>query len=327
MDEENEMRQSPIIKTVSLAASAALLFILAAGPVLGSEKYEEKFEKTVALPKDGKVDINNISGNIVVTSWTQGDVKIEAVKSSQASSEAKAKENAGKVTIEVTTEGNVVRIETRYPKGGGFWSGHNVNVSVAYKLSIPQGAGLKAKNISGDIDAEGLGGPVDFDVVSGDIRLQKAAKGAECNSVSGNVEVNDVTGEVFLKSVSGDVKARQIKGSVEAESVSGELELTEVSEASTVRAKALSGGIVYRGSINKAGAYTLKSHSGNVEMFLPAASAFDFEASTFSGDVESDFELKVSGTVSAKEIRGVVNGGGATVKLSSFSGDIKLKKI
>jgi DUF4097 and DUF4098 domain-containing protein YvlB len=321
------MRHFPIARVAGLAAAAALLFSLAAGPVLASDKYEEKFEKTVALPKDGKVDISNISGNIAVTTWSQGDVRIEAVKSSRASSEAKAKENAAKVAIEVTTEGNILRIETKYPKTGGFWGGDSVNVSVEYKLSIPQWAGLKAKNVSGNIEAAGLGGPADLDVVSGDVVVRQAAKGAECNSVSGNVDVSDITGDVFLKSVSGDVKARRIKGSIEAESVSGELELVEVSEASVVRAKALSGGIVYRGSINKAGTYTLKSHSGEVEMFLPAASAFGFEASTFSGNIESDFKIATEDVhPSEKELRGVVNGGGATVKLSSFSGDIRLKK-
>jgi len=320
------MKHTPFQKTLSLAASLAVLFMLAAGVVRAADKFEEKFEKTVPLPKDGKVDISNISGQIKVTSWSQGDVKIEAVKYSDASSEAKAKENAAKVMIEVVTEGNVVRIETKYPKGGGVFGGESVNVSVEYKLTIPTEAALRAKNISGNIDVQGLGGHADLEVVSGDITLGNAGKGAECNSVSGDVTVTSVIGDVFVKSVSGDVRAREIKGSIDAESVSGELELTEVSEANAVRAKALSGGVIYRGSINKAGTYTIKSHSGDVEMLIPAASAFDFEASTFSGDIQSDFEITMSGRVSEKELRGVVNGGGATVKLSSFSGDIRLKK-
>ncbi len=321
------MKHTPLQKALSLAASLAVLFTLAAGTAAAAAKFQEKFEKTVPLPKDGKVDIGNISGEIVVGSWAQNDVRIEAVKYSEASSEAKAKENAAKVAIEVTTEGNVVRIVTKYPKSGGMFGGESVDVSVEYKLTIPQTAGLKAKNISGTIAAEGVGGPVDLDAVSGDIMLRGAAQGAECNSVSGDVTVIDVTGSVFLKSVSGDVKATQVKGSIEAESVSGGLELTEVSEASIVRAKALSGDIIYRGSVNKAGIYTLKAHSGAVEMYLPAASAFGFEASTFSGDIRSDFEIATEDLrESGKELRGVVNGGGATVKLSSFSGDIRLKK-
>jgi DUF4097 and DUF4098 domain-containing protein YvlB len=293
---------------------------------LAKEKYEEKFDKTVALAKDGKVEINNISGDITVASWNQDQVKIEAVKVSQASSLEKAKENAAKVTIEVVPEANVLRIETKYPKSGKFWGGDSVDVSVEYKLWIPEKAALKAINVSGDVLAEAIGGAAALKSVSGGIRLTKAAAGADCTSVSGGVEVADVTGNVFLKSVSGDVKASRVKGSVEAETVSGEVDLLDVSDAPTVRAKALSGGVRYRGVISKQGNYSLKSHSGDVVLYLPADSAFDFEAETFSGGVESDFEIKMMGKVSPREMSGSVNGGGAVLKLSSFSGDIKLKK-
>ena len=302
------MKHFNMTKTAALAASFLLLFAFSVSASAAKEKYEAKFEKTVALPKEGKVHISNISGGIEVRIWNQDQVKIQALKISQASSLDKAKENAAKVNIEVTEEGNVVRIETKYPKSNKFWGGDSVNVSVDYWLWIPEKAGLKANNISGNVDVEGPGGAVDLSAISGDL------------------EVTGVTGDVFLKSVSGDITARQIKGSIQAETVSGEIELMEVSEANTVRAKALSGEIVYRGSINRAGNYNLKSHSGGIEMFLPADAAFDFEAETFSGTIESDFEIKVTGKISPKEMRGVVNGGGASVKLSSFSGDIKLRK-
>jgi DUF4097 and DUF4098 domain-containing protein YvlB len=309
-------------KTGWLVVALLLVFSLAAA----KEKYEEKFDKTVALAKDGKVDISNISGDIAVLSWNQDQVKIEALKVSQASSLEKAKENAGKVTIEVVQEGNILRIETKYPKSDKFWGGESVNVSVDYKLWIPEKAALKANNISGEIAAEGIGGAAALKAVSGDVQLTKAAGGADCNSVSGNVTASDVTGSAFLKSVSGDIKADLIKGSVEAESVSGDVELMGVSEASSVRVKALSGDVLYRGAISRQGNYSLKSHSGDVTLYLPADSAFDFEAETFSGAIESDFEIKVMGKVSLKEMSGSVNGGGAVLKVSSFSGDIKLKK-
>lgn len=307
------------------ALALALLFLVFAFAT-AKEKFEEKFEKTVPLPKDGKVNISNISGDIEVATWEQDQVRIDALKISTADTAAKAKENAAKVTIDVATEGNILRIETKYPKSDKVWKGESLNVSVAYKLTIPSGAALKANNISGDVTAENIGGAADLGAISGDVRLKKAARGAECDTVSGDVEVAGISGDVFLKSVSGSITASLIKGSVQAETVSGDLTLTEVSEAGTVRAKALSGGVVYRGSINKAGSYNLKSHSGNIDITIPADSAFDFEAETFSGGITTDFEIKVSGKVSPKELLGVVNGGGATVKLSSFSGDISLKK-
>jgi DUF4097 and DUF4098 domain-containing protein YvlB len=316
------MRNRRMKRTGWIAISLLLVFSLAAA----KEKYEEKFEKTVALAKDGKVDISNISGDITVLSWNQDQVKIEALKISEASSLEKAKENTAKVTIEVVPEGSLLRIETKYPKSDKFWGGDSVNVSVNYKLWIPEKAALKATNISGDISAEAIGGAVALKAVSGDIHLTKAAGGADCNTVSGDVTVAEVTGSAFLKSVSGDVKASGVKGSVEAESVSGDIGLTEVSEASTVRVKALSGEVLYRGGVSKQGNYSLKSHSGTVTLYIPADSAFDLEAETFSGEIQSDFEIKVMGKVSPKELSGSVNGGGAVLKVSSFSGDIKLKK-
>ena len=309
--------------TAWLVISLLLVFSLA----VAKEKYEEKFEKTVALAKDGKVDISNISGDITVVSWNQDQVKIEALKVSEASSLEKAKENAAKVTIEVVPEGSLLRIETKYPKSGKFWGGDSVDVSVDYKLWIPEKAALKANNISGDITAESIGGAAALKAVSGDVQITKAAAGADCNSVSGNVTVADVTGDAFLKSISGDIKASVVKGAVEAESVSGDVELMDVSEAPTARVKALSGEVVFRGRLSKQGNYSLKSHSGSVSLYLPADSAFDLEAETFSGGIRSDFEIKVVGQVSPKEMSGTVNGGGAVLKVSSFSGDIQLKKI
>ena len=316
------MKRTRMAKTALAAALLLLAFTFAAA----KEKFEEKFEKTMSLPGDGKVHISNISGDIVIATWNQDQVKIDALKISAADTAAKAKENSAKVTIEVTLEGNILRIETKYPKSDKLWKHESLNVSVAYKLTIPAGAALKANNISGDVTAENIGGAADLGAISGDVTLKKAAKGAECSTISGDLEIMDVSGDVFLKSVSGSITATMIKGSIQAESVSGDLELTEVSEAGVVRAKALSGEVVYRGSINKAGSYNLKSHSGNIDMSIPADSAFDFEAETFSGGITTDFEIKVSGKVSPKELLGVVNGGGATVKLSSFSGDIRLKK-
>lgn len=309
-------------RTACLVVSLLFVFSWASA----RERYEEKFDKTVALAKDGKVDISNISGDIVVAVWNQDQVKVEAVKVSQASSLEKAKENAGKVAIEVVQEGNLVRIETQYPKSNKFWGGDSVDVSVDYKLWIPEKAALRANNVSGDVTAESIGGAAALKAVSGDVRLAKGAGGADCNSVSGNVTVAEVTGSAFLKSVSGNVKASLVKGSVEAETVSGDVELLDVSEAPTVRVKALSGDVLYRGQVSKQGNYSLKSHSGDVVLYLPADSAFDFEAETFSGGIESDFEIKLVGKISPREMTGSVNGGGAVLKVSSFSGDVKLKK-
>jgi hypothetical protein len=299
---------------------------LVAAPALAREKYEEKFEKTEALAKDGKVYLSNISGDNVIKTWKENQVKILALKVSQASTAAKAKENAGEVTIEVTREGDQLRIETKYPKRRTPWGGQDsVNVSVDYEVWVPEGASVEVRSVSGDVDMAAIGGKARVHCVSGDVDLLGAA-GADVDLVSGDLTVKNIAGDAFVKAVSGDIRLTAIKGSVGAESVSGDIELVDVSDAAAVTGKSVSGDIIYQGTIMPGGRYELKIHSGTIHMDIPASSSFDLEADTFNGVIDSEFEIQVVGKISPREVRGTVGKGGATVRLKSFSGDIELRK-
>jgi len=307
---------------VILSSVALLTGVLSAA----GETHEEKFEKTEALARSGKVLISNISGEIEVKTWTEEKVKIDAVKISEASSPEKAKENSAAVAIEVTKQGDVLQIETKYPRRKGFWGDEGVDVTVNYKLWIPDKASVEAKSVSGDIAFASIGGSIKGKAVSGSISVAGAAAGADCDSVSGELNLSDITGDAYLKTVSGGIEVDRIKGAVDAESVSGGLRFLDVSAARTVSAKTVSGNVVYQGLINPQGRYGFKSHSGNIRLTLPAGSAFEFEAKTFSGTIDSDFEVQMSGKLSPRELRGSVNGGGANITLMSFSGSIDLRK-
>lgn len=310
--------------TALIGLAFAVAFV--AAPALAEEKFQEKFERTEALAKNGKLYLNNISGDIEILTWKDPQVKVEALKTSKAGSLDKAKENAGLVTIEVTKEGDLVRVETKYPKkSGGFWGGDSINVSVDYKVWVPEQAAVEIKSISGDIQVAPIGGAAKIGSVSGDVELHGAA-GADVDLVSGDLVLENIAGDAFLKAVSGDIKTTRIKGSVEVEAVSGDIDLLDVSEAQTINAKSVSGNITYVGGIKVGGRYEIKTHSGDVRMTIPADSAFDLEANTFSGDIDSAFEIQAVGKTSPREIHGSVGKGGATIILKSFSGNVDLKK-
>lgn len=319
------MRLKRSMKVVGISAALCLLFGFYSAEATAKEKFEEKFEKAVSLAKDGLVDLKNISGSIEVKTWEKGEVKIDALKVSKASTLSEAKENAAEVKIEVEKEGSTLRIRTEYPDRT-FRKSKSSNVSVQYSLWIPDKASVKIKSISGGVDLEKIGGTVDVNVVSGSIDIRKADQGVDCETVSGKLELQDITGEANLKTISGRITVDRIKGSVKASTVSGGLELRDVSEARVIKGKVLSGSIVYQGKIMAGGKYSLNSHSGTIKMILPSGSAFEFEAKTFSGSIYSDFQMTTSGKITKREIYGVVNSGGAEVNLSTFSGSIYLKK-
>jgi hypothetical protein len=278
------------------------------------------------LAKDGKVILQNITGSIDVKSWNKGEVKIDATKISRASTLDKAKENAGLIKIEVEKEGNTLRIKTEYPDEGKIFGRRSLNVSVKYSLVIPAKASVKIDSVTGGVNLEKIGGAVKVNIVTGGIVVKKADKGVDCETVTGKIELQNITGDAFIETVTGRITASQIKGSIKANVVTGRIELKDVSEASVVDGNTVTGRVIYEGKINRDGRYTLKTHTGRIEMTLPADSGFDLEANTFSGSIETDFDIKVSGKISKKRISGVVNKGGPLVKLSTFSGSVYLKK-
>ncbi len=329
---------------VLLVVLAVIVFFLGLNPLeasaQGKVKHEEKFTKTESLARDGKVEIKNVSGNVEVTIWDRGEVKIDALKTSRASSMDKAKENAAKVKIEVTRENGILKVESKYPKP----SIKNLSVSVHYKVVIPSQATINARSVSGDVTLENIGGKAAAETKSGDVTVMGARNGAKaetvsgdvyvvdidngayCKTASGNVKAKNVTGNTDLNCVSGDVTGDNIKGDVEADTVSGSVKLLNISGANVVKGKTMSGSTIYLGEISPNGRYSLNAHSGKVEMTIPSNSAFDLNASTFSGSIKTDFEVVMSGTLSKKKISGSVNGGGADVNLKTFSGSVHLKK-
>ena len=311
-----------------IAVLTAILFFVGLNLSEGAvkEKFEEKFTKTVSLAKDGEVSLTNISGSIEVKTWDKGEVKIDALKISKATTVDKAKENSAKVKITVEKEGNTLKIKTEYPRSKKEWKKDSINVSVNYYLMIPAKAAAKISSVSGNVDLESIGGAAKVKAISGSVTIKKADKGVDCDVVSGNIIVQDVTGNAYLKAISGKIDAEGIRGSIKSSVVSGKIRLRNVSEADTVDAKATSGSVSYEGKIKSDGRYTLTNHSGVVEMVLPSGSGFEFEAKTFSGRIHSDFEVKVSGEISKRRLSGVVNKGGAMVKLTTFSGNVYLKK-
>jgi DUF4097 and DUF4098 domain-containing protein YvlB len=310
-----------------IAVLAALMLVLAATPAAGwdKERFEEKFEKTESLDRDGKVSISNISGRIDVKSWDQAQVKIEALKISQAGSLDKAKENAALVKIEVAKTGNILQISTKYPDSGLF-KNSSINVSVDYTVWVPDKASVKVRSVSGDVAAGKIGGAFEGSITSGDILLSGIGQGVDCHTVSGTIGVLDVAGDVNLKTVSGTIKAERIKGSCEVETTSGKIILRDVSEARSVRAKVLSGNVEYSGQIAPGGKYSFEALSGNIDLLIPASAAFELEAESFSGSIRTDFPVTVQGKVSARELRGVVGNGGATLRVKSFSGNVEIRK-
>lgn len=291
----------------------------------------ERFSRTVRVGRSGALDLSNVSGDITITGGGGDEVRIEAVKRVRSRDESNVKALLDELRIEVTELSNRVEVRTIYPRSRRSYSG-----TVDYTVSVPAGGSVTARSVSGDVRVSNVNGEVRAESVSGDIVTSRAGRLALVKSVSGDIEISEATaeGQVTVSAVSGSVTARGLKvRTLDLGSVSGDLLLTDVA-AERVMVKTVSGNLEYAGPLARSGRYEMTSHSGDVRLAVSGTTGFELDATTFSGNVRSDFPLTLRTGPDeddrrgrrSRSIRGTYGDASAIVDLNSFSGDIVISK-
>lgn len=289
----------------------------------------ERFTRKVKIGRDGRVSIGNVSGDITVTGGSGDEVSIDAVKRGRGD-----QSQLGLVRIVVEDRAGRVDIRTDYDNSR---FSRNVNVSVDYTLTVPSGASIEAKSVSGNLKITGVRGSVRAESVSGNVTTTDTPKVETAKSVSGDVLLSGIAidGDLSAGSVSGSVTAKGVKAhALDLGSVSGDVVVTDVT-CDRLNAKSVSGGFEYTGAIARGGVYDVNVHSGNVRFVLANPPGFELSASTFSGNIRSDLPLTVGGDrdsnarrrgISSRSLRATFGDGSATLTLRTFSGNIVIEK-
>jgi DUF4097 and DUF4098 domain-containing protein YvlB len=223
----NRKRQFPTWSGAVLGTICAL-FVLALGARASDHRgaFSEEFHQTYALAPDGRVELDNISGDVHISTWDQNEVKVDAVKY------ADSKERLDEARIEVDAAKEHVSIRTKYRDHDNTfnWGSHNNPPSVEYTLTVPRNARLdEIKLINGKLDITGAAGEV------------------KASCINGKLEAHNLSGRAELSTINGHLDARfdQLAGSsVELKSVNGSVELTIPSDSKAhIEASTVSGGI------------------------------------------------------------------------------------
>lgn len=223
----NRQRQSATWLGAALGTLCALLtFAVAAHAADHRGALTEEFHQTYAITADGRVELDNINGDVHISSWDRNEVKVDAVKY------ADTKERLDAAKIEIDSGKDYLSIRTKYPDHNNTWNwgSHNNPAGVEYTLTVPRTARLdEIKLINGALDVSG---------VSGEVR-------ASC--INGRLQAQDLSGRAKLDTVNGRLEAKfkgLTKESVELNSVNGSVDLTIPSDSNAeVEANTVSGRI------------------------------------------------------------------------------------
>ena len=184
------MRQ--MLKTYLIVS---LMFIAFAFTVSYATTLEETFKKSIPLKSGGKLEVENLNGNISIESWDKEEVYIEAEKQVRAGDRKDAERFMEELKVQVEERDNAIVITTKYPhKGnGGFWDwvfGDNVSSSVSYTIRVPKKCDVEATSTNG---------------------------GVYVNYVEGNIRLRTTNGKISAEGLKGLVSARTTNGSVKVE--------------------------------------------------------------------------------------------------------------
>ncbi|HME36426.1 MAG TPA: DUF4097 family beta strand repeat-containing protein [Candidatus Sulfotelmatobacter sp.] len=223
----NRHRQSATwLGTVLGTVCAVLALALGAHAFDHGGSLTEEFHQTYALTAGGRIELDNINGDVHISSWDRNEVKVDAVKY------ADSKERLDEAKIEIDSRSDSLSIRTKYPDHDHTWNwgSHNNPAGVEYTLTVPRTARLdEIKLINGALDVSGVSGEVNASLING------------------RLEAHNLAGRARLSTINGRLEARfdQLAGnSVELNSVNGSVELTIPSDSKAeLEASTVSGGI------------------------------------------------------------------------------------
>ena len=173
-----------------------------------------------------------------------------------------------------------------------------------------------------NIEAESLTAQTDSGTVS--VLSGEIDGSLDLESSFGDVSSDSVTAASYrLHSSSGDLTLHRCSGTIDLNTDFGSIEVSECTEA-ILALTTSSGDVTFSGSLSDEGPHRVESDFGDVQLTLPKDAAFDLDADTDFGSIETNFAVTTT-QFDEDNIVGEVNGGGPLLRVVVSSGDITIE--
>jgi DUF4097 and DUF4098 domain-containing protein YvlB len=156
--------------------------------------------ETRALAKDGRFELENTNGKIEVTGWDEAKVSVEATK------RAVSERALERMKIEISGEGETLRVRTRFQRGSWFGGGGRVD----YVVRVPRTAKVRVENVNGRVEIDGVTAEVAASTTNGSVEVTGAEGAVDASVVNGTVSVAlarvDPQGRSAISTTNGSVR-------------------------------------------------------------------------------------------------------------------------
>lgn len=300
------------------AVLAAILFILPAHSAIAQTlvgRSDSIYTWRGAMPTGAQLTIRNFNGPI----------DVRAAQGTTAELRAEKRPSRGGLSIEdiafdlqTSSNGDVNICATLrdadycgnrrgYSNDNNDWGNRRGNTIVVMTVLLPRGARLKVSTGNGAVTVNHVGGDVQASTGNGAVHIDGTEGTVKASTGNGDVDIRNARSAVKISTGNGQVNVITSEGPVEVHTGNGSIDV----EMMQLKAR---------------DDMSFSTGSGNVRVKLPAGYNGELEASTGSGSIDSDFELKIQGRMDPRRVRATIGTGGPRLKLSSGSGRLEILK-
>ena len=187
---------------------------------------------------------------------------------------------------------------------------------------LPRGGQVSIKTVSTTVDASNVSGW--FYSVTGNMHLTGAASAIEAETMTGSLDLDVTVPWIRARTGDGHLLLRGAPQDVDVSTVGGTLDVLATS-IQRGQLGSVSGDIHYAASPAANAIMEFSSHSGNVELMLPATASGVFSLSSVTGTIENDLVKVRPAGGPQRSVRVNLGRGGAQVTVRTFKGGIRLR--
>lgn len=292
---------------------------------------ESRVEKTLKIEPGGRLEVDTEMGSVNVTGTSRSDVHVVVTSRSRDLDEL--------LNLRFEDGGKTARITGRkknrhffdWPDGGRVRFEIEVPTSTALDVDS-SGGGLTIAGIRAEVKLHTSGGSIDVRDVTGDVNghtsgggvVLKQIKGrTQVQTSGGSIEGTDLDGNVAGETSGGGISMRRVTGDLKVHSSGGSIHIDEA--GGLVDADTSGGGI--RASLTRGNSRggRLESSGGSIEVTLDPNANLDIDAS--ASHVTTDLPLTVKGELSRHRIQGTLGKGGASLRVHTSGGGIRIERL
>lgn len=202
------------------------------------------------------------------------------------------------------------------------------------ELDVPVNAMLDIKGQEFETNIDNVNRAL-VTALGGDVVVRNVKNGVAAKTFRGDVTVENSKGSISIETTTGNIVVfeagpSEIGDGFKAKTNSGTISLQMVDHRQ-MEVNSISGAIVYTGAIRNGGTYGFGTSNGAIRLSLPAATSCKVFATYGYGNFNSEVPMKtITDNIAYGPVRSIVgqlgNGGDASLKVATNSGNVSIKK-